>query len=247
MSERPCLWGSAVRGAVAPVSKVSENWNRGVPIALVLLGLSALGFKAHASSFATHTGSQQADLANLIVEGTVRNIRVEVSKNDSPITCYELDIEREFKGHVKSGVMLTCLPGGKLPDGRSSYYAGIPTFALGDHLIVHGVVRGPDRVSLVNVAAGVLHRVLDDYGTPMAADARGRPLLDMPAKTPPIVIRGSDARGSTRESFTPLEVPHPNPLSVAMTWNEARVAVRNNVRQRNTLGATIPGYAGTEQ
>ena len=118
--------------------------------------------------------------ADTIVVGTVTAIEAD-QMHETPITLVtfsDLDILKGAPDHPLTVEIL----GGPASDGRRLHIAGVPTFTLGDRMVVFLVGNETQAVPFVGLWQGVYRVVQDSDQGDVMADHAGRPLTAFPQR-----------------------------------------------------------------
>lgn len=118
--------------------------------------------------------------ADTIVVGTVTTIEA-VQDQGVPRTLVTLSDLDVLKGSPDQPLTVDIL-GGPTPDGRRLHIAGVPTFTLGDRMVVFIVGNETQAVPFVGMWQGVYRVVQNPDQGDVMADHAGRPLTALPQR-----------------------------------------------------------------
>jgi hypothetical protein len=94
---------------------------------------------------------QQADLADLVLEGTVASARPLRAADGTIRTEYELLIDRTLWGEPRARRIVT-LPGGALPSGLVTLIPGMPVLSVGEDCLL---LLGPETTTGLRIPVGL--------------------------------------------------------------------------------------------
>ena len=118
--------------------------------------------------------------ADTIVVGTVTAIETSQERK-VPFTLVTFGALDIIKGAHQEGTFTVQVMGGPAPDGLRFHIAGVPTFRLGDRMVVFVVGNETQAVPFVGMWQGVYRVVQDpETDTEIMADHAGRPLTMLP-------------------------------------------------------------------
>lgn len=139
--------------------------------------------------------------ADTIVVGTVTAIET-AQEQGTPLTLVtfsDLDI---LKGTPNQPLTVEIL-GGPAPDGRRLHIAGVPTFTLGDRMVVFITGNETQAVPFVGMWQGVYRVVRNPDLDEMMADHAGRPLTSLPQRQSPDGLVYDEAPYTTQPQRKP--------------------------------------------
>lgn len=117
---------------------------------------------------------EQADLADLVLEGTVQHARPVEQPDGTVATEYELSVSSTLWGEHRANRVLR-VPGGVLPSGRGTLVPGLPTLAVGEEVLLLLSAKGTHEWRLpVGLGQGKFRLTRAADGRRLAVrDARG--------------------------------------------------------------------------
>ena len=121
--------------------------------------------------------------ADTIVVGTVTAIETG-QEREVPFTLVTFGALDIIKGTHQEDTFTVQVMGGPAPDGLRFHIAGVPTFHLGDRMVVFVVGNETQAVPFVGMWQGVYRVVRDpETDTEIMADHAGRPLTTLPQRS----------------------------------------------------------------
>ena len=117
--------------------------------------------------------------ADTIVVGTVTAIE-SVQDQGVPRTLVTFAALDVLKGAADQSSLTVDILGGPTPEGRRLHIAGVPTFTLGDRMVVFIVGNETQAVPFVGMWQGVYRVVQNPDQGDVMADHAGRPLTALP-------------------------------------------------------------------
>lgn len=171
----------------------SRIWSAGLVAAACV---AVLGFlRAPAAPATTVEGLDLAQMtarADLVVKGWVAGVETRRDSNDEIHTYVTLEgIELIHGTHLDSTLELRFF-GGEL-EGERSYVAGMPTFSVGEHVLVFVRGNGSEMCPIVGWHQGSFRVAADpETGDEYLTDATGHPVLEVGGGT---AIRYGEPRG----------------------------------------------------
>jgi hypothetical protein len=181
--------------------------------------------------------------ADLVVVGTVDEVRYELSTHDLPLTRVVLTLHRSLRGEVTSGRLLLGFPGGVHPeDGSVSIVPGVPELTIGDDVLVVGRAKTEDRAVPRSWSSGVLRAVTLD-GLEVAVDGRGL-LVDEVADdgtVVPLVVTDVDGAHAVAAAASDAAAHAPQALS----FDAMVSSVEGYLAVDDTPGAVLGGFVAT--
>ena len=119
--------------------------------------------------------------ADTIVVGTVTAIETS-QEREVPFTLVTFGALDIIKGTHQEAEFTVQVMGGPAPDGLRFHIAGVPTFHLGDRMVVFVVGNETHAVPFVGLWQGVFRVVRDTTGQETVATHNGRPLTALPQR-----------------------------------------------------------------